>query len=195
MKQKFVAIVSLFLSVSLVGQPKFPQLGKDKLEDIIAAMTPEEKVSMVMGLGLEDEAQQVLSVMAPGAQGVTFAIPRLGVPAIIFCDGPAGVRLMNIKGTDKTYFTAFPVSTAMAATWNTEMEEKVGKTMATEARAYHVDVQLAPSMNIQRNPLNGRNFEYFSEDPYVSGKMGAAFVIGMQSMGLGTSVKLSLIHI
>lgn len=189
MKRNFSVIAFVILSFHLFGQSKLPQLGKNKIEEVIDAMTIEEKVSMVMGLGLEDEAQKALAILAPGAQGITFSIPRLGIPHIIFCDGPAGIRLMNIKGTDKSYFTAFPVATAMAATWNMALEQKLAKTMASEALGYKVDLQLAPSMNIHRNPLNGRNFEYFSEDPFLSGKFGAAFVQGMQSMGVGTSVK------
>jgi len=184
-----IIFIFYFLTIQLFSQPHLPQLGKNSTEEVIAAMTSEEKVSMVMGLGLEDEAQAVISKMAAGVQGVTYAIPRLGIPSIILCDGPAGTRLMNIKGTDKNYFTAFPVATAMAATWNIELEQQLAKAMASEALGYNIDLQLAPSMNIQRNPLNGRNFEYFSEDPYLSGKLGAAFVIGMQSTGLGTSVK------
>ncbi|MFZ4724238.1 MAG: beta-glucosidase, partial [Paludibacter sp.] len=101
-------ITYCFLSIHLFSQSAIPQLGKNTNIEVIAAMTPEEKVSMVMGLGLEDEAQAVLSKIAPGVQGVTYSIPRLGIPSVIFCDGPAGTRLMNIKGTDKTFFTAFP---------------------------------------------------------------------------------------
>jgi len=189
MKRNFVVIAFLIFSFNFYGQLKLPQLGKNKVEDVVAAMSIEEKVSLVMGLGLEDEAQKLLATIAPGAQGITFSIPRLGIPNVIFCDGPAGIRLMNIKGTDKYHFTAFPVATAMAATWNVALEQNLGKTMASEALGYKVDLQLAPSMNIHRNPLNGRNFEYFSEDPLLSGKLGAAFVQGMQSMGVGTSVK------
>ncbi|MDD4921989.1 MAG: beta-glucosidase, partial [Bacteroidales bacterium] len=117
MKRNFSVIAFVLLSFHLFGQSKLPQLGKNKIEEVIDAMTIEEKVSMVMGLGLEDEAQKALAILAPGAQGITFSIPRLGIPHIIFCDGPAGIRLMNIKGTDQSYFTAFPVATAMAATW------------------------------------------------------------------------------
>jgi len=189
MKNKLFTIACILFSVQISGQIRTPQLGKDKVEDVIAAMTPEEKAYLVIGRGLENEAQEALSKIAPGVQGITYSIPRLGIPTVIFCDGPAGIRLMNLKGTDKIYFTAFPVATAMAATWNTELEKKLARTMASEALGYHVDLQLAPSMNIQRNPLCGRNFEYFSEDPFLSGKFGAAFVQGLQSAGIGTTVK------
>nr|WP_275983840.1 glycoside hydrolase family 3 C-terminal domain-containing protein [Paenibacillus hamazuiensis] len=135
-----------------------------------------------------------ISLLAGASFWGTQAVERLGIPPIVLTDGPHGVRLS--MGTEpgevlsKTKpATAFPVEAAMAATWNTELIRELGTVIAEECQYYDVGIVLGPGLNGKRSPLGGRNFEYFSEDPYLTGKMGAAFVNGVQSGGVGTSIK------
>lgn len=195
MKIRITVLLGLaFLSAN--AQEKLPQLGKDPIEKVIAAMTDDEKASFLMGTGMPgfDGLTPVAGAVegrVPGAAGITFEIKRLGIPAIILADGPAGLRIKPMRENDKNtyYCTAFPVGTALASTWNLALIESVGKAMGQEVKEYGVDVLLAPALNIHRNPLCGRNFEYYSEDPIVAGKTAAAMVNGIESNGVGTSVK------
>jgi len=196
MKKIILMAGTLLLAIQLFSQStaRVPQLGKDKIADIIAAMTPEEKVYLLMGLGdanWTNPATGEKTVIVPGSAGRTWDIPRLGIPATVLADGPAGLRIeARPKNAVQTYYcTAFPTATALASSWNTELVENVGKAMGNEVLEYGSDVLLAPAINIQRNPLCGRNFEYYSEDPLIAGKMGVAMIRGLQSNGVGTSLK------
>lgn len=190
-----MACAILFGSIStMTAQVK---LQPQNVDDVLKAMTLEEKAMLVVGGNRQIASSENNGMIGghaqrvPGAAGATQAIPRLGIPSTVLTDGPAGVRINPKRDNDpNTYFcTGFPVGTALACTWNTQLVEEVGKCIGNEVLEYGCDVLLAPGMNIHRSPLCGRNFEYYSEDPYVTGKIGAAYVRGVQSRGVGTSVK------
>ena len=173
------------------------RLQANNVDEVLKAMTLEEKAMLVVGGNRQITSTENNGMIGghaqrvPGAAGTTQAIPRLGIPSTVLTDGPAGVRINPRRDNDaNTYFcTGFPVGTALACTWNTQLVEEVGKCIGNEVLEYGCDVLLAPGMNIHRSPLCGRNFEYYSEDPIVTGKIAAAYVRGVQSQGVGVSVK------
>ena len=149
--------------------------GAITLDDFIARLSDEELEALSRGHGMMGSSLGVAG-NAGAFGGVIESLRNKKVPPIITSDGPAGLRL-------KKYCALQPCGTALACTWNTELIEALSAKVGEEMIHYGVDVQLAPGMNIHRNPLCGRNFEYFSEDPLLSGKMAAATVRGVQSQG------------
>ena len=180
MKKTLLIVTSAAILASCqVGEP---QLGKASVDKVLKAMTLEEKVHFLIGTS---------ETIVPGAAGTTYSIDRLGIPSIVLADGPAGLRIEPIReGDANTYYcTHFPIGTLLASTWNQELVEQVGTAMGEEVHEYGADVYLAPALNIHRHPLNGRNFEYYSEDPVIAGKTAAAYVRGVQKNDVGTAIK------
>lgn len=148
----------------------------DNIESLIKKLTLEEKVALVTG----------------HKNMFTNVIPRLNIPSIRMSDGPHGLRIEGEgdNGAVGSFpATAFPTASCSANTWNEKLLEKMGNAMALEAQYYGINIILGPGVNIKRNPLCGRNFEYFSEDPFLAGRMGAAEVSGIQKLGVGVSTK------
>lgn len=168
----------------------------DRIDQIVGQMTLEEKARVVVGAGgkskwYSEPIYQNLPDVVPGVAGAICCINRLGTPFMILSDGPAGVNLdVHREGDTASYYcTHFPIGTLLASTWNTDLVESVGAAIGDEAKAYGIDVILGPGMNIHRHPLNGRNFEYYSEDPLLSGRMAAAYVRGVQHEGVAACIK------
>ncbi|MCR4664951.1 MAG: glycoside hydrolase family 3 C-terminal domain-containing protein [Paludibacteraceae bacterium] len=177
-----------------VANPSSVQLRADNIDEVVRTMTLEEKARLLVGVADEDyepgtAGRQTQFVY--GAAGITYALPQYGIPSTLSCDGPAGVHIDSVRPDDNRRFfaTGFPIASCLAATWNTELVENVGKAMGNETLEYGCDLILGPGLNIHRNPLCGRNFEYYSEDPYVTGVIGAAMVNGIQSQGVGACPK------
>ena len=192
MKKIFTALGLAICTISLMAQPK---LQKNNIDEVLKAMTLEEKATLLVGSGWGSMTAGALTAsnetLVSGAAGTTRAIPRLGIPQTVLADGPAGIRINPTRpGTDQTFYaTGFPVGTVLASTWNAPLVEELTTAMGEEVKDYGVDVLLAPGLDLHRNPLCGRNFEYFSEDPLLTGKMAAAYVRGIQSNGVGVSSK------
>ncbi|MBQ4393471.1 MAG: glycoside hydrolase family 3 C-terminal domain-containing protein [Prevotella sp.] len=195
MKKLFLMLCAL-VQQTFASAQEAPQLRADNIDQVMAAMTIEEKAQMLVGGGNDSFVGSGAMLghqkkLVAGAAGITVAIPRLGIPATVMCDGPAGVHIdATRQGTSQTFYaTGFPVGSCLACTWNTELVEQVGRAIGNETLEYGCDVILGPGLNIHRNPLCGRNFEYYSEDPLVTGAIGAACVKGIQSQGVGVSIK------
>ena len=192
---KKTILTALAVSVGMATANAQPKLTATNIDEIIKAMTLEEKAKLLVGGANNFFGDQAVvggeADLVAGAAGTSPAIPRLGIPATVLTDGPAGVRIdPTRKGTTQTYYaTGFPIGTCLASTWNTELVGKVGEAIGNETKEYRCDVILGPGMNLHRNPLCGRNFEYYSEDPLLTGKIGAAYINGVQSQGAGVSAK------
>lgn len=183
--KQFLVVTAMMTMFSAVAQTQTPvYLDKNKpieerVEDALSRMTLEEKVAMCHAQG---------KFSSPG-------VPRLGIPEIWMSDGPHGVRA-EVNWNDWGYanwtndsITAFPALTALAATWNPEMSAIYGKNVGEEARYREKDVLLGPGVNIYRTPLNGRNFEYMGEDPYLAGEMVVPYIQELQKNGVAACVK------
>lgn len=155
--------------------------GKITLDEFISQLTNKELEALTRGQGKMDSELGVVG-NAGAFCGIIPSLRDKGVPPIITTDGPAGVRI-------RKYTSLIPCGTALACSWNTALVEELAAVMGKELKFHKSDVLLAPGMNIHRNVLCGRNFEYFSEDPLVSGKMAAAFVRGIQSAGVSACPK------
>jgi len=172
-----------------------PQLSADNIDEVMKAMTLEEKARLLVGGANNFFGDQAVvggeARLVAGAAGTSPGLQRFGIPATVLTDGPAGVRIDPIrKGDSQTYYaTGFPIGTCLASTWNTELACEVGEAIGNETKEYRCDVILGPGMNLHRNPLCGRNFEYYSEDPFVTGKIAAAYITGVQGQGVGVSAK------
>ena len=191
-KLVLTAIAATTCVMTMYAQPK---LTEKNIDEVIRAMTLEEKARLLVGGSNNFFGDQAAvggeADLVAGAAGTSPAIPRLGIPATVLTDGPAGVRIdPTRKGTTETFYaTGFPIGSCLASTWNTELVRKVGEAVGNETKEYRCDVILGPGMNLHRNPLCGRNFEYYSEDPLLTGKIGAAYINGVQSQGAGVSAK------
>ena len=150
--------------------------GRVSLDDFIAQLTNRELLSLLVG-------HKNIGVANTDGMG---GLDKYGIPAPMTADGPAGLRIHSKTGT-KT--TAFPVETMLACTWNLDLVKEIGKAAALECKENNISMWLAPALNIHRSPLCGRNFEYFSEDPFMSGKMAAAVVKGVQSQNIVATPK------
>ncbi|MDO4216218.1 MAG: glycoside hydrolase family 3 C-terminal domain-containing protein [Bacteroidales bacterium] len=199
MKKLFLVASLCALGMQQVSAQSL-KLNENNIDEIVKAMTLEEKSKLLVGCGRSVAFLAAFggngmigqhSDIVSGAAGSTWSLDRLGITPTVVADGPAGLRIAPTrKETDRTYYcTGFPVGISLASSWNTELVKEVGAAIGNEVLEYGVDVLLAPGMNLHRSPLCGRNFEYYSEDPVVTGKIAAAYVNGVQSNGVGTSIK------
>jgi beta-glucosidase len=178
MKYKKIALSATLLMLGgAVNGDSDVAWSDENIDALIARMTLEEKVLLTSGRD-------------PWS---TQPIDRLDIPYIWVADGPHGLRRAPTTDTwgygDQLPATCFPTASALSATWDTDLVREVGAALGTESTALGVNILLGPGVNIKRSPLGGRNFEYFSEDPYLAGKLAAAYIDGVQAQGVGTSLK------
>ena len=203
-KSALFIVAAAAMVVGCTSADKVAQKTIDQ-QEVMGKLSLEDKAHFVIGTGMEGFSGDNAVIgatknLVPGAAGTTYPLDSLGIPAVVLADGPAGLRIdatREIIGKDgraepdsATYYcTHFPIGTLLASTWNTALIEEVGQAIGEEVKEYGADVLLAPALNIMRNPLCGRNFEYYSEDPVVAGKTAAAYITGVQKNDVGTSIK------
>ncbi|MDR1537358.1 MAG: glycoside hydrolase family 3 C-terminal domain-containing protein [Clostridiales bacterium] len=164
-------------SLYYVSDPNFELLNESNIQKIVNQMSLEERISILGGIGMNPQG-----VINAGVAGATQSFARYGIPYTLLSDGPAGVRM----GSNATVWMS---PTGIASSWDVNLVSDYAKRIAEEAKHYAVDIMLAPALNIQRNPMGGRDFEYYSEDPVVSGEVAAAYTKALQESGVGVSIK------
>lgn len=182
---KMMSVVILFGYTQIsIAQIK---LTATNIEKVISEMTIEEKVHMCIGCGMAIGSDAKF----PGTAGRTYDIPRLGIPSVYLADGPHRLAMATKRDFDSHFYytTEFPSSTTIAATFDPDAAYKIGQALGAEVSDYGLDCLLAPGVNLIRNALCGRNHEYYSEDPVVTGKIAAAYIKGIQSQGVGACIK------
>ena len=194
-KSALFIVAAAAVMVGCTSADKVAQKTLDQ-QEVISKLSLEDKAHFVIGSGMEGFSGDNAVIgatknLVPGAAGTTYPLDSLGIPAVVLADGPAGLRIDAKRDNDSAtyYCTHFPIGTLLASTWNTQLIEQVGQAIGEEVKEYGADVLLAPALNIMRNPLCGRNFEYYSEDPVVAGKTAAAYITGVQKNDVGTSIK------
>lgn len=182
---KIICMMAVCCSAAAWAQQ--PTLTPGNIDEIVAAMTPEEKVHLVIGCGMQysDDAK------FPGTAGLTYAIPRLGVTSVYLADGPHRFALAAKRPYDSHVYntTEVPSGATLASTFDRNAAFEIGSLIGQEVSDYGMDVLLAPGVNLMRNPLCGRNHEYYSEDPVVAGMIAAGYINGLQSKGTGACIK------
>jgi len=195
---KKLMFFALGMAALMVGCTTADKVTKNTInqEEVMSKLSLEDKAHFVIGVGMagfsgDDAVIGATQSLVPGAAGTTYPLDSLGIPAVVLADGPAGLRIdATREGDSATYYcTHFPIGTLLASTWNQKLVEEVGQAIGEEVKEYGADVLLAPALNIMRNPLCGRNFEYYSEDPVVAGKTASAYIKGVQKNDVGTSIK------
>ncbi|MBQ3772245.1 MAG: glycoside hydrolase family 3 C-terminal domain-containing protein, partial [Bacteroidaceae bacterium] len=195
---KKIMFFGLGMAALMVGCTSADKVSKNTInqEEVMGKLSLEDKAHFVIGTGMagfsgDNAVIGATRNIVPGAAGTTYPLDLLGIPAVVLADGPAGLRIdAKREGDSATYYcTHFPIGTLLASTWNTTLIDEVGEAIGEEVKEYGADVLLAPALNIMRNPLCGRNFEYYSEDPVVAGKTAAAYIAGVQKNDVGTSIK------
>ena len=196
MRIKRLLLLGLMTSLTTTTMTAQPKLRADNIDEVLKAMTLEEKAQLLVGGGNDSFTGSGAMLghqkrLVAGAAGTTVAIERLGIPATVLSDGPAGVHIDAKRENDPHSYaaTGFPIGTCLASTWNTDLVQQVGEAIGNETLEYGCDVILGPGMNLHRSPLCGRNFEYYSEDPILTGLIGTAMTLGIQSQGVGVSAK------